>query len=341
MNQLYKRSIRGAAGLCLLWAAVSCKKETEYAPSPYNRVESFSIAAGESSISGAITGDSIVIYWPSYLPQPEMVSPQIAVAENASVTPASGTAVDFKTGTAFTVKAQNGAEKKFYLKVVLNQPPIQVYEQTYAAVKGGSLVVDNGTVMRYFERDAAKTKFYIINDQDVVTELPLEFFNDFSGAPSMRISVPDDASLELGAYKLRITSGAQTFTSANRIFGVLHSARPVADAVNDPVAVKQGGTITFRGSGFFGMQEARVYAYNADWSEREVASLVLENATSTSVTYRIPATFPAGAYELGGWDTNGIFIQLRTTDYLGFWRWDKVQKNYVNIDGNVPFTVTP
>lgn len=341
MNQLYKKSIVGAAGLFFVWAAVSCKKETEYAPSPYNRLETFSIAAGSGAISGAIAGDSIVIYWPSHLPQPEKISPQITVAENATVTPVSGTEVDFKTGTAFTVKAQNGAEKKFYLKVVYNQPPIQVFEVTYSAVKGGSLVVDNGTVIRYIERDAAKTKCYIVDDGDVATELPLEFFTGYSGEANMRISVPDDPAIKVGAYRLRITSGSQTFTSPNKIFGVLYATRPTANALTAPVTVKQGGTVTFEGSGFFDMQEARVFAYNADWSEKEVATLTLEETTATSVTYRIPATFPEGVYELGGWDANGIFIQLRISDYVGFWRWDKVQKNYINIDGNVSFTVTP
>ncbi|RPD42481.1 hypothetical protein [Chitinophaga barathri] len=341
MNQLYKKLIQAVACLFLLWAAASCNKETEYGPSPYNRVESFSVAAGTETILASIVGDSIVVYWPSHIPQPEKINPQIIVTENASVTPTSGTAVNFRTGTAFTVKAQSGAEKKFYLKVIMNQPPIQVAEQSYSAVKGGSLVVDNGTVMRYFERDAAKTKFFIIDDQNTTTELPLEFFISGNGESSMRISVPDVAAVKVGAYKLRITSGIHTYTSANKIFGVLYGARPVADEVSTPVTVKQGGTITFQGSGFIDMQEARVFGYNADWSEKEVASLPVESFTATTVTYRIPATFPAGVYELGGWDTNGIFIALRTSDYMGFWRWDKVQKNYVNIDGSTSFTVTP
>lgn len=342
MNQLYKKSIQAAAGLCLLWAAASCKKETEYAPSPYNRVESFSVAAGTETIRASIAGDSIVIYWPSHIPQPEKISPQVTVAENASVTPASGAAVDFRTGTAFTVKAQSGAEKKYYLKVVVNQPPIQVAEQTYAAVKGGSLVVDNGTYMRYFERNADVTKFYIIDDQNTATQLPLEFFNDHSGVPSMRISVPNTAELKAGAYKIRITSGAQTYNSQNKIFGIIHPAslKPKVNEVAAPVSVKQGGTITFQGTGFFEMQEARVFSYNADWSEKEVATLQLESSTATSVTYKIPANFPAGSYELGGWEANGIFIQLRISDFFGFWQWNKAQRNYIEVGGNTTFTVT-
>jgi hypothetical protein len=342
MNQLYKKSIRVVAGLFLLWAAASCKKETEYAPSPYNRVESFTVAAGTETIRASLAGDSIVIYWPSWLARPEKISPQVTVAENASVTPASGTAVDFRTGTAFTVKAQSGAEKKYYLKVVVNQPPIQVTEQTYSTVKGGSLVVDNGTYMRYFERNADVTKFYIIDDQNAATQLPLEFFTDPSGVPSMRISVPNTAELKAGAYKIRITSGSQTYNSQNKIFGIIYPAnlKPAVNEIAAPVTVKQGGTITFQGSGFFEMKEARVFSYNADWSEKEVATLELESSTATSVTYKIPANFPAGAYELGGWEANGIFIQLRISDFFGFWQWNKVQKNYIEVGGNTTFTVT-
>ena len=342
MNQLYKKSIQVVAGLFLLWAAASCKKEKEYAPSPYNRLESFRLAAGTETILASIAGDSIVIYWPSHIPRPEKISPQVTVAENASITPASGTAVDFRTGTAFTVKAQNGAEKKYYLQVVVNQPPIQVMEQTYATVKGGSLVVDNGTYMRYFERNADATKFYIVDDQQTATQLPLEFFTDHSGVPSMRISVPNTPELKAGAYKIRITSGSQTYNSQNKIFGIIYPGelKPVVNEVAAPVTVKQGGAITFQGSGFFEMKEARVFSYNPDWSEKEVATLELESSTATSVTYKIPAGFPAGTYELGGWEANGIFIQLRISDFFGFWQWNKVQKNYIEVGGNTTFTVT-
>lgn len=325
-------------------AFVACKKETEHAPYPYNSIELLSISAGENEkINASFHNDSIIVYWPSYLPKPAKITPQITVSEKATITPASGTEVSFATGTKFTVKAQNGTAKDYFLKVIINQPDIQVLESTYATTKGGTITVNNGREMRYLTRDANLTKFYIVDNASKETQIPIEFAEQADGAPIMRIKVPTSEDLKAGAYKIKITSEARTYLSANAIFGILHpaSAKPKVTAVNAPVTVKQGETVTFNGTGFFEMKEARVYAYDANWNEKEVATLELVSSTATTATYRIPATFKAGTYQLGGYDADGIGIQLRVTDFIGFWTWNKNTKVYVNVDGNTSFTVTP
>src|SRR4051812_31297221 len=66
----------------------------------YNFIESFSIdaAEGQESLLGSVRGDSIYLYWPVYVPQPEHVTPMIIVADKATVQPASAAEVAFKTG---------------------------------------------------------------------------------------------------------------------------------------------------------------------------------------------------------------------------------------------------
>lgn len=325
-------------------AFVSCKKETEQAPYPYNSIELLSISAGDNEkINASFNKDSIIVYWPSYLAKPAKITPQIVVSEKATVTPASGAEVSFTTGTKFTVKAQNGTAKDYFLKVIINQPDIQVLESTYATTKGGTITVNNGREIRYLTRDANLTKFYIIDNANKETQIPLEFAELADGSPIMRIKVPTTDDVKIGAYKIKITSEARTYVSPNTIFGVLHpaSAKPKVNAVNTPVMVKQGETVTFTGTGFFEMKEARVYAYDENWNEKEVATLEFVSATATTATYRIPATFKAGTYQLGGYDADGIGIQLRVTDFIGFWTWNKVTKVYVNVDGATSFTVTP
>jgi hypothetical protein len=330
--------------ILVLAAFVSCKKETEHAPYPYNSIEKLSIAAGgDDKINASFHNDSIIVYWPSYLPKPAKITPEIIVSEKATVTPASGAEVAFTTGTKFTVKAQNGAVKDYFLKVIVNQPDIQVFESTYATTKGGTITVNNGQQIRYLARDVNLTRFYILDNASKETQIPIEFADQADGSPIMRIKVPNTDDIKIGAYKIKIVSEERTFISPNAIFGVLYpaSAKPIVKEVTAPITVKQGETITFNGTGFFDMKEARVYAYDANWNEIEVATLALVSSTATTATYRIPATFKAGTYQLGGYDADGIGIQLRITDFIGFWNWSKQTKVYVNVDGATSFTVTP
>ncbi len=145
-------------------------------------------------MSAAMSGDSIVMYWPSHLATPSSIKPQIEVSEGAAVSPASGSTVPFQTGTAFTVKAQSGVEKKYYLKVVMNQAPIQISEATsYTGTRGGELVVDIGSSMRYFAQDPAVTSFYLVDTPGTATKMDIEFFTPYNGVPNMRIKVPKPA----------------------------------------------------------------------------------------------------------------------------------------------------
>jgi hypothetical protein len=193
--------------ILILLIFASCKKETEYAPYPYNSIELLSITAGDNEkINASFHNDSIIIYWPSYLPKPAKITPQITVSENATITPASGTEVAFATGTKFSVKAQSGIVKDYFLKVIVNQPDIQVFEGTYSTTKGGTITVNNGREMRYLTRDVNLTRFYIVDNANKETQIPIEFADQPDGSPIMRIKVPNTDDIKVGAYKIKIVS---------------------------------------------------------------------------------------------------------------------------------------
>lgn len=332
-------------GMCLL-TAVSCKKETEYAPYPYNEIQSLKITAGSETISAAVSADSIIIYWPSYLDKPEKISPAIVVSENATVTPASGTEVNFATGTKFSVKAQNGAVKDYFLKIVINQPPIQLAEveyHTYLAEKGGSYTFTNGTYLRYVIPDPAITSFYLIDSSNTEHRLEISFTE---GDQDMVVTVPNDNTFKMGGHKIRIVSGTQTVVSENYIFGIIHpeSLKGVPAPLTSSISAKRGGEITFNGTGFFDMKEAIIKTYDANGNESELGTLELVSSTATTATYRVPANFPVGTRAIGSYAEGSVNIALRTSDYFSRWSWHNPPKVTLPVeapfDGSLSFTIT-
>ncbi|WP_343701765.1 hypothetical protein [Chitinophaga sp.] len=329
--------------LCLLALTVACKKETETAAFPYKSIQSFSIETpAAETINGAISGDSIIVYWPSYIPMPATVTPAITVSEKAEVIPAPGTAVDLKTGTSFTVKAQNGSTKTYFLKVQVNQPPIVVRDLNLTTTKGGVIEVSTDNGILYLARDPALTKFYIIDSSGREKNCPLSFSSNQYKGNIMEIKVPDTDDIKQGAYRIKITSGMQSYVSEEYRFAVLYPSdkKPKADPLNTPFTVKRGNTITFSGTGFLEMKEARVYGYTPEWAEREIGAFELVSFTATTATYRVPSSFPVGVYQLEGYEADGMFIDLRTTDFIGFWSWTKPQKVYVPVSGSAKITIT-
>lgn len=334
--------------LCLsVLASVSCKKETEYAPYPYNEVLSLKInAGGGDKINAAVAGDSLVVYWPSYLARPAKISPEISISDKATITPASGTEVDFTTGTKFSVKAQNGAVKDYFLKVVVNQPPIQIAEQTfttYQTTKGGTYSFDNGTNARYIIRDAAVSHFYLVDSSNVEYELPLQFPE---GMQNMIVTVPDESKFKIGGYRIKVVSGAQTAITNDYVFGIIYPAsmKGVATALTTSISTKRGQNITFAGTGFFEMKDAAVVTFNANGSEIALGKLEIVSFTATSVTYKVPADFPIGTWKLNVSNTTGANIKLRTSDFVGSWSWSGATPVYIYVgapgDGSVSFSVT-
>ncbi|RAJ06656.1 hypothetical protein LX64_01783 [Chitinophaga skermanii] len=334
------KGILAGAGII---AMAACSKDTEYAKYPYNAIETFAVTANGFTVQGAIDKDSITVYWPTYVAQPTNVTAKVTPSEKATVTPASGASVDFKTGTKFTVKAENGTTKDYFLKVVFNQPPIQLYELAIpSAEKGAVANFDLNSILKYVIEDTVQTKFYLVGNNNVSHQMKIAFVTTPQNARVLAVHIPNSADIVEGAYKIRITSGLSSYQSDGFIFGVVYpnAAFPKADNITSAVSVKRGTNITFTGKGFVDMKEARVFGYNANWMEVELGKWELVSYTATTATYKIPTDFPTGTYDFGDWSTTAIGFQLRTSDFIGNYNWANIRKNYVNVGGFVKFTIT-
>jgi hypothetical protein len=327
--------------LLVLLSVMSCKKVYEDAFFPYHEITGFSIPAHE--LQAAVTTDSIIVYWPFNIARPAKISPSFTVSEHATVSPASGSEISFETGTRFTVTAQNGEQKSYYLKVVINQPDIIIVEQTYVSYRaefGGVVTFNTGSDLRNVTRDENLTKVYIIDAANKATELTKEF--GMQGASEvMKVNIPA-TGVTPGAYKLKVTSNGKTAITNDAIFGVLYplAIKPVLKPVTQDITIKRGSNITFNGTGFMEMKNSRLFNYDVNWNERELGVLEFVSATATTATYKIPSTFPVGQYFLNSYDANGLFIQLRTSDFFGFWSWTNTKPVMLNLDGEIKITVT-
>jgi hypothetical protein len=166
----------------------------------YNFIETFSVdlGAGEAAMQASVRGDSIYLYWPQYLPQPENITPVITVADKAGVQPASETQIAFETGVTYTVTAEDGSQKKYVLKVVINQA-LPWFEATVGQVEVGTEMILNGD---FFIPDAAMTHVYMIAEGSTVeTELTIVQITE------TRINVQVPADFAMGPYKVKVRTG--------------------------------------------------------------------------------------------------------------------------------------
>src|SRR5690606_26321567 len=105
----------------------------------YTDILAFTVPGGEegSALKASVREDSIYLYWPVYWDLPEHIVPEIAVAEKAGISPASGEEVALKTGEAYTVTAEDGTEKAYFLNLVVNQTPPWFQINSGSSVPGG------------------------------------------------------------------------------------------------------------------------------------------------------------------------------------------------------------
>ena len=127
-----------------------------------NYIKTFEIKeySADTVIKASITADSIIVYWPSYSrAMPDSIAPVIALPDSATISPASGKKVAFKTGGIYTVTSAAGTVKKYILKV-----------SQLSAVPWFSFTSPNITLGEYlslggdqFWQDTSQTKVYFVS----------------------------------------------------------------------------------------------------------------------------------------------------------------------------------
>ncbi|RYF26486.1 MAG: hypothetical protein EOO42_01430 [Flavobacteriales bacterium] len=102
-----------------LFVLSSCKKEYENIKKPYNEIQRFAMAGytGLDSLHASIVDDQIVVNWSATIPVPEKAKPMIRISSGAAIAPASGTEIDFKDGTSYTVTAEDGTQRVYKIKI--------------------------------------------------------------------------------------------------------------------------------------------------------------------------------------------------------------------------------
>ncbi|WP_312789332.1 hypothetical protein [Sphingobacterium sp.] len=186
----------------------SCK--TEYPNLPYNDIESFSIQdADGKTLSASIVNDQIILYWPPLVEQPESITPTIKISELATITPASGTAIQLQSDKpiTYTVRAQDGSSKNYTLVFQYNQPLVQAkmnllegkYYLSYPknepiSIRGENILLDE-----------TQTKGYLVDKDGKETLLSFYAAPQASG---IVFNTPED--LKPGIYHIKLISGRYT-----------------------------------------------------------------------------------------------------------------------------------
>jgi hypothetical protein len=195
-----------------LMIGLGCKKTTEYEKRPYTDIESFVVKGyAADSISASINNNDIIIYWASEVAAPATITPTIAVATGATISPASGTAVDFNSNTVYTVTAEDGTVKKYNLKPVINKPIPRIatispgssmvwISSTWLTITGEYFLVgDTSDVHVYMERMRDGFEFDLVLDYTKLTMTSI-----YANLPAYT------NDMDTGMHKLRVKIGNRT-----------------------------------------------------------------------------------------------------------------------------------
>ncbi|SHM17979.1 hypothetical protein [Chitinophaga sp. CF418] len=279
------------AAALLLWLTIgACSKETVQAPYPYNELQTFQVVAGVGdTIPAAISNGSIILYWPFDHPLPDSIAPLLSISEHAVVSPASGARVSLKDSVSYVVTAESGAKATYKLRVVVNQPDLLINDET-DVVGRLDATTDIGGIT-YVIPDTTFTAAYLVAASGATTRCVINSFTEL-GANEYSVNIATPA-VDTGSYRLRIVSGAQTLTSERDYVKIIYPF-PSVDGVTAAFTLKRGGTFTLSGANMRGMVAGRArLAGGQTYYNLELVAFDL-----TSVTYRIPAAFPLGNYNL-------------------------------------------
>ncbi|WP_295124486.1 hypothetical protein [uncultured Chitinophaga sp.] len=277
-----------------LLIVAACTKETEYEKYPFKEITAFSVNANASTkLTGGVSDGKIYLYWPSHLPLPDSLAPQITVSENAVISPASGKNIVPASGVVYTVTAENGETATYTLQLVVSQPDITIKEG--ADIKGTlKSVLNLGSYLTGVLPDTNVTKVYLVPAEGDMKQLKiLTISNSNLEAVTLTADVPA-TGLDTGWYKLKIVSGGRSATSA-RSFIYLDEVPPpvpVPAALPASLRLKVGETFTVTGTGLENVTNGQVRNIN----DFVYYPLELVSASATSLTYRISAGSPVGAY---------------------------------------------
>lgn len=124
MKQYITSLILSVCTLSVVFISSCTKTEYEQTKLPYNEITKFAIKSFTEgdSIQAVISDNELIIYWDKAVAIPTQITPDIAVSEGASISPASGQSVKVTDDLSFTVTADDASTKTYKLRFVLQTP---------------------------------------------------------------------------------------------------------------------------------------------------------------------------------------------------------------------------
>lgn len=170
---------------------------------PYTEIVSYTINEGEYPMLASVREDTIYIYWPVYWDQPDSVTPEIELNEQASVSPASGETIALKSDITYRVTAGDGTTEDYVTRLIINQPdPILLVSLTTINHPGKS----KSFAGSYIIPDTTLTHFYFVSENDgTMYEAEILDISEIS----IKITIPDD--IPVGTYTIKLASGVGVF----------------------------------------------------------------------------------------------------------------------------------
>lgn len=286
--------------------SISCKKvytdifQTVYTDTvqiqAYNHLVSFVIydTVNKDTIQASLTADSIIVYWPIWKTRPEKIAPRIVLPAKATISPALGDSVLFKNDITYTVTAQSGLKKTYTLKVIEQQQPFY-FRMNGTSFRLGATVYFNGD---YFMRGLS-TRIFL---EEIGGTRQFELADPQLGGDLVQISAVIPTTVDTALYRVRLEHGTRSAYDSEYDTIQVGYGVPSLTKFTAIRTVKRGETFTVTGSNIALIDTESVVTY--DGTNGPKYPLIVESYTLTSITFRVPATTPAGNY--GRYDMKGV-----------------------------------
>lgn len=277
--------------IATLFIFSACKKE--YADYSYSNILSFSIKNTDGTSSkAAITAHEITLYWPPFQTVPDSITPNIQLAERATISPASGTKVAFKETTKFTVTAQNGSKTVYTLNPSINQPIPYITEisKFFSYDFNGTKVFFPNAELQisgdYFVADSLLTNVYLTVEGSKDINVPY-YYVSTSGIGAGEVS----EMIKTGVpFKVKVVTGSRTILSGACVLGEYLPSISVNTIYGK--SYKPGDTFTVEG-----INVETISALTIGINTTSAAqNLIVQSKVNGVVTIKIPETIPPGVY---------------------------------------------
>ncbi len=284
MKNLFVRYI--LSGLVLGWliGLTGCKKELELHSNTEILLFEYVDNNGESLLA-PVHGDTIYVYWPPLQAAPDKLVPKITVHESASISPASETEIPMSSSQVYTVRAENGATQKYFVKLVTNQPyPFISNVQNINTANGLRYWVNNRTLIFVgdnFLFDGMTTKVWARTDAGVSVPVAIA---DNTGA-RLTLSAPAN-----GKYRIIIEVGERKLEYFYEIEVIDPFVSPSVTGPAAAITVKRGDTFSLASALSANITAVKMGDYAVQ------TPLQIVSAEGSTLTLKVPADFPAGTH---------------------------------------------